>query len=154
MPTPYPSLSGGRAEGQLLQPTNPRENRFFSTRPLFHRYQSRLAEVPPVPRRGGPKPLEQLADQRLSSSLPGGYGSQADSKRWRQSDHPAPRRQLAEMHPDVAGEDECREFLQGRERLPGARIRRWLGKHFGACCRHLFAQALMAFLECPEQFAF
>jgi hypothetical protein len=30
---------GGWVEAQLLHLTNPRENRFFSTRPLFHRYQ-------------------------------------------------------------------------------------------------------------------
>src|SRR5262249_32145250 len=35
-------LSGGWVEGQLLQPTNPRENRFCSAGPLFHRYHSRL----------------------------------------------------------------------------------------------------------------
>src|SRR5262245_56993852 len=46
---------GGRVEGQLPHLTNPRENRFFSTRPLFHRYQSRLAEVCFVQRWGGPK---------------------------------------------------------------------------------------------------
>src|SRR5262249_60905411 len=48
-------LLGGGVEGQLLHLTNPREDRFFSTRPLFHRYQSRLAEVRSVRRWGGPK---------------------------------------------------------------------------------------------------
>jgi hypothetical protein len=42
MPIPYPSLLGGWLEGPLLHLTNPRENRFLSTRPLFYRYQSRL----------------------------------------------------------------------------------------------------------------
>src|SRR5437660_12442555 len=34
---------GGRVEGQLPHLTNPRENRFVSAGPLFHRYQSRWA---------------------------------------------------------------------------------------------------------------
>jgi hypothetical protein len=40
IPIPYPSLMGGGIEDQLLHLTNPRENRFFSTSSLFHRYHS------------------------------------------------------------------------------------------------------------------